>query len=118
MEPFCSRIYKSDEDALLDTSEDEYVHVSLKTKFYELRFRGMREKAVQDLIDRYQNGMVHAYKDIVREDAIGLDGIYILDKSYTMELIAVKDNRIMYVNYDGHASLEAVIEEIGRKIDL
>lgn len=78
----------------------------------------MREEVIQDLIDRYQDRRVDAYKGIVREEAKGLDGIYILDKSYTIELIAVKDNRIMYVNYDGHASLEDVIEEIARKIDL
>lgn len=114
---FAYRVYKSDENGLLNTQEDIHnKQPDVKTEFYELTFKWMREPLVKDLIQRYQFKIAVPYKDIVRQDAKGLDGIYILDKSYNIELIGIKDNRVMYVQYNGNASLDDVIKEIARKI--
>lgn len=113
---FAFRIYESDEDGILDTQEYIDNHPNVETEFYELTFKRMREPLVKDLIQRYQDKITIPYKDIVRQDANGLDGIYILDESHNIELIGMKDNRVMYVKYSGNGTLDDVIEEISRKI--
>nr|WP_307991962.1 DUF2812 domain-containing protein [uncultured Niameybacter sp.] len=114
---FAYRVYKSDEDGILNTEEDiNNKHPNVETEFYELTFKWMREPLVKDLIQRYQDEITVPYKDIVRQDAEGLDGVYILAENYNIELIGIKDNKVMYVKYSGNASLDNLIKEIARKI--
>lgn len=114
---FAYRVYKSDEDGMLNTQENiNNKHPNVETEFYELTFKWMREPLVKDLIQRYQDEITVPYKDMIRQDVEGLDGVYILTENYNIELIGIKDNRVMYVKYSGNASLDDLIKEIARKI--
>lgn len=114
---FAYRAYKSDEDGMLNTKEDiNNKHPNVETEFYELTFKWMREPLVKDLIQRYQDEITVPYKDIIRQEAEGLDGVYILTENYNIELIGIKGNKVMYVKYSGNASLDDLIKEIARKI--
>lgn len=110
---FAKRMYQADERGYITGREDKQRHRELKQEFYELSFKGMAEPLAQELMDK------HGYREAFKELKVsGLDKAYVVQNNRGIQLVAIKNNRVLYLEYRGDVILEELLEEVVRKIIL
>lgn len=107
---FARHIYEASERGSI-THEQAQQRCSLEQEIYELNFKGMTQPLAQALIDKYD--YAGDFKEI---KVLGLDHVYGVERNQGVQLVAVQDNRVFYLEYMGDATLEEVIKEVIRKM--
>lgn len=110
---FAKRMYWADERGYITDREDEERYRDLKQEFYELTFKWMAEPLAQELMDKY--GYREAFKELKVSE---LDKAYVVENNRGIQLVVIKNNRVLYVEYRGDIILEELLEEVVRKITL
>ena len=110
---FAKRMYWADERGYITDREDEERYRDLKQEFYELTFKWMAEPLAQELMDK------HGYREAFKELKVSeLDKAYVVENNRGIQLVVIKNNRVLYVEYRGDIILEELLEEVVRKITL
>jgi len=82
---------------------------SLKTDYYELRFKFLREPLIKNIID---------YEEMLSEELLNtqFDYAYFVKVKETQMLFAYKDNKVIFVRYHGYGDLKILTETIAERI--
>lgn len=89
---------------------------SLKTDYYELRFKFLREPLIKNIID-YELELFK-YEEMLSEELLNtqFDYAYFVKVKETQMLFAYKDNKVIFVRYNGYGDLKILTETIAERI--
>lgn len=110
--------YESDESGVVpgklwEDLSGEY-SPAIHTEYYQLRFPGMAENLVSDLVERYRyDNSLDEYVEKIHAD---LDLLIVHAEEGMKEVFAAHGDAVMYVRYHGDADVSTVIENVVEKI--
>lgn len=89
---------------------------SVKTDYYELRFKFMRGPLIKNIID-YELEFFK-YEEILSEELLNtqFDYAYFVQAKETQMLFAYKDNKVIFVRYHGYGDLKGLTNTIEERI--
>lgn len=104
--PFLKENYEVDEQGTIQGSHVKRDSPYIYTELYDLRFEEMKNTLVEDIKQYREN------EGLGIEQVDGLDELHLLRNSDSIEVIAVKGKKIMFVRYRGNEGKERLLEEI------
>ncbi len=89
---------------------------SLRTDYYELRFKFLRKPLIENIID-YETELLR-YKEMTVEEILNtsFDYAYFVQEGEWQLLFAYKDNKVICVRYHGYGDLRAAAELVAERI--
>lgn len=91
-----------------------YWQVGLNTKYYELAFKSMSERLLNDLIKR--NSDSHYDTPLVKMEDSKLDYLYVATKEDTTSIYAAYQNKVIYIKYSGEENINKIISMLEEKL--
>lgn len=112
--------YETDENGVVpgekwEDGSGEY-SPSIQTKVYQLSIPAMADNLISDLIKRYN--YESRDEDYVKTKHPNFDLLIVHEEKEVKEVFAAKGKAVMHVRYYGYADINAVIENIEKKIEL
>ncbi len=91
---------------------------SLKTKYYELRFKFLRKPLLEDIID-YELEFFK-FSEIISEELpdTPFDYARFIKVDESQMLFAYYENKVIYVRYHGYGDLKSCIDKIYNKVEI
>ncbi|MEL7655220.1 MAG: DUF2812 domain-containing protein, partial [Bacillota bacterium] len=114
--PFALIQYEADEhglvaDMMWKDGSGPYAP-SIHTQYYELRFPGMANGLLQDLMKRYlyeENQKLQLQR--IENDVF--DQLYVMEDAEEKQIFAINGNKVLYIRYYGYAASDKILALAG-----